>query len=303
MYDLVIIGGGPAAVAAGVYASRKKIKAVVVTKEFGGQSIVSDNIQNWIGTKSISGFDLAKSLEDHLKNQKDIEIRENEEISSVEKKESGFSVKCVSGKELETKAVIICSGGRHRILGIPGEDKFTGRGVVFCSTCDAPLFKGKDVAVVGGGNAGLEAILDLIQYANKIYLVVRSSVKGDPLTMDKVISSGKVSIIENAEPKEVIGDLMVSGMKYKDLISGEEKELPVQGIFVEIGTTPNSQIVERVVEINGKGEIIVDCNGRTSVEGIWAAGDVSSASYNQNNVAVGDAIRATLDINDWLKMR
>ena len=303
MYDLIIVGGGPAATAAGVYASRKKMKSVVIAKQLGGQSIVSDNIQNWIGTKSISGFDLAKTLEDHLRDQKDLEIAEGEQASSVQKKDSGFVVKCASGKEFESKAVIVCSGGRHRMMGIPGEDKFAGKGVVFCSTCDAPLFRNKTVAVVGGGNAGLEAAEDLIQYAEKIYLIVRSSVKGDPTTVERVMSSGKVTVIENAEPSEVIGDMMVNGLKYKDSVSSETKEIAVQGIFVEIGTVPNSEPVKDIAEINNKGEIVVDRNGRSTVEGIWAAGDVSSAGYKQSNIAVGDAARATLNIYEWLKTK
>jgi len=303
MYELLILGGGPAAVSAGIYAGRKRIKTVIVTDNFSGQSIVSDKIENWIGTKEISGFDLAKSMEDHLRSQQGIEIVDGELGQLIERIEGGFSVKTPSGKAFETKAVVIATGGRHRKLGIPGEDKFEGRGVVFCSTCDAPLFRGREIAVVGGGNAGLEAVIDLIPYASKIHLIVRADkIKGDPQTFDMVKASDKVSIIYNATPKEILGDSFVSAIKYTDTASNEEKEITVQGVFVEVGTVPNSDMVKGLVELGEKNEIKIDCRtGRSSVLGIWAAGDVSDAPYKQNNIAAGDGIKAVLNVYDWLR--
>jgi len=302
MYELIIIGGGPAAVSAGVYAARKKIKAAVIAESFGGQSIVSDDIGNWIGTKSITGWDLAKQLEEHLRAQEGIDIIEDK-VEVVAKKESGFSVKTLSGKEYETKTVIICSGGKHRHLNVPGEDKFVGKGVVFCSTCDAPLFKDKDVAVVGAGNAGLEAVLDLVPYAKKIYLIVRGDkIKGDQSTFEDVLNCGKAEVIYNADTKEILGDGFVSGLKYTDTSSGKEKEISVQGIFVEIGTLPNSDMVKDLVELNERGEIKVDARtGKSSIPGIWAAGDVTDLLYKQSNIAVGDAVRATLNAYSYLR--
>src|SRR5581483_7056574 len=168
MYDLIIIGGGPGGVAAGVYAARKKMKTLIITDTFGGQSVVSADVQNWICTKSISGFDLAKSLEEHLRAQPGIEIVENDLVASVEKKDAAFSVATKKGKTLETKYILLASGSRRKKLDVPGEKEFDGRGVVYCSICDAPLFGGKTVAVVGGGNSALEAVLDLLPYASKI---------------------------------------------------------------------------------------------------------------------------------------
>ena len=175
MFDLVIVGGGPGAVAAGVYAARKKIKTLLITDSFGGQSLVSADIQNWIGDKSISGLELAQKLEEHLRAQEDIEISDSDRVNLVEKISTGFKIGTQSGKFYETRTLLIASGSRRRRLGVPGEDKLDGKGVAYCATCDAPLFKNKVVAVVGGGNAGLEAGLDLLSYARKIYILVRGA--------------------------------------------------------------------------------------------------------------------------------
>ena len=309
MEDLVIIGGGPAGVAAGVYAARKKIKTVLITDSFGGQSLVSADIQNWIGDPSLTGFELAQKLEKHLKAQEDIKIVESDLVSKIETMDStsspqggGFRVETKKGTTLETRTVLMALGSRRRRLGVPGEDKFEGKGVVFCSTCDAPIFKDKVTAVVGGGNAGLEAVRDLLPYATKIYLIARSdALKGDPITQDTVKQSPKVDIIYNAETQEILGDGFVTALRYKDKASGGVKELKLDGVFVEIGSVPNSDLVKDVVERNERGEIVVDHKTqRTSLPGIWAAGDVSDVLYKQNNVSVGDAVKAVLNIYDYL---
>jgi len=301
MYDLIIIGGGPAGVSAGVYAARKKIKSLVIADFFGGRSVISDNIENWIGTKSISGLELAQKMEQHLRAQEEIEISEDK-VSEIVKINDRFLIKTDAGKEYQAKTVLICTGGKHRHLNIPGEEKFIGRGIAFCSTCDAPLFKNKNVAVVGAGNAGLEAVIDLMPYATKIYLLVHGDkIKGDVLTREKVINYDKVQIIYNTETTEITGDTFVSGLKYLDMISREIKEIVVQGVFVTIGATPNSDIVRGLVELNEHGEIIIDYGtGQTSLKGIWAAGDVTDSPYKQNNIAAGDAARAVLDIYAFL---
>ena len=301
MYELIIIGGGPAGVSAGVYAARKKIKTLVIADAFGGRSIVSDNIENWIGTKSISGLELAQQLEQHLRAQEEIEISEDK-VSEIVKIDDRFLIKTDSGKEHQTKTVLLCTGGKHRHLNIPGEEKFIGKGVVFCSTCDAPFFKNKNVAVVGAGNTGLEAVIDLVPYAAKIYLLVRGDkIKGDALTHEKVINYDKVQVIYNTETTEITGDTFVSGLKYLDTISRETKEVAVQGVFVTIGAIPNSDIIRGLVELNEYDEIIIDYGtGQTSLKGIWAAGDVTNSPYKQNNIAVGDAARAVMDIYAFL---
>jgi alkyl hydroperoxide reductase subunit F len=304
MYDLVIIGGGPAGVAAGIYAARKKIKTVIVAEEFGGQSIVSADVQNWIGTPSISGFDLAENLKKHLFAHKEsIEIMEGDRVAAIAKQGDGtFVLTLKSGKTLEANYIFLASGSRRRRLNVPGEDKFEGKGVVYCSICDAPLFKDKVVAVVGGGNAGLEAVVDLIPYAKKIYLIVRSDApKGDPITLEKVTGHPSVEVITNAVTQEIKGERFVTGLAYVDQKTNETKELPLEGVFVEIGAIPNSDIVKDLTTMNERGEVIVDHKTQqSSCAGIWAAGDVSDVLYKQNNVSAGDAVKAILNIYEGM---
>lgn len=304
MYDLIIIGGGPGGVAAGIYAARKKMKTALVTDTFGGQSLVSAGIENWIGTKNISGYDLAKSLEDHLRAQKDIDIIDGDLVAAVVKKDDGtFSVTTKNGKALETRFILLASGSRRKRLGIPGEDQFDGKGVVFCTTCDAPLFGGKTVAVVGGGNSALEGVIDLIPYASKIYLLVRGDVlKGDPITQDKIKTHPQVEVLFGAVPEEITGEAFVNGIKYKDVKSGEQKSLALEGLFVEIGLIPNSDFVKDLVKLDAFGAVVADARTQeTSCPGIWAIGDVTDGLYKQNNISVGEGVKATLNIYDQVK--
>lgn len=302
MFDLIVVGGGPAGVAAGVYAARKKIKTLLIAKEFGGQSLVSADVQNWIGTKSLSGLDLAKNLEEHLRAQEGIEVLDSDLVTRVEKISGGFSVITESGKNFEAKTILVCSGSHHKKLGVPGEDELNGKGVVYCSTCDAPLFGGKTVAVVGAGNAGLEAVRDLFPYAEKIYMLVRSDkIKGDPITFEAVQTNPKVEILYQAEVQEILGDNLVTGVKYLDKSSNQIKELKLDGVFVEIGSAPNSDLVKDLVKLDQRGQIIVDHKTQmSSLPGIWAAGDVTDVLYKQNNISAGDAIKAVLNIYDYL---
>ncbi len=301
VYDLIIIGGGPAAAAAGVYAARKKIKTLLIAEGFGGQSLVSQDIQNWIGTISISGYDLGQAFEAHLRAQEDIEIVTGELVKTVSKKEGAFSVVTEGGKHYETKTVLVTTGGRRKKLGVVGEKEFDGKGVAYCSICDAPLFGGKVVAVVGGGNAGLEAVIDLLPYATKIYLLQRSgALKGDAVTQERIMQDSKVEVIFNATTSEIHGDSFVNGLTYEDTTTKEVNRLDVQGVFIEIGSLPNSELVKDMVATTPYGEIEVDVYGKTSLLGIWAAGDVTSLKYKQNNIAAGDAVRAVLSIYDYL---
>ncbi|MEK7641288.1 MAG: FAD-dependent oxidoreductase [Patescibacteria group bacterium] len=301
MYDLVIIGGGPGGVAAGVYAARKKIKCAIVAGDFGGASKVSGDIQNWIGTQSVSGYEWSKMLEEHLRAQKGIDVIQPDLAEKVEKIDGGFLVKTKKGKSLEAKTILVTTGSARKKLNIPGEKEFDGKGVVYCSTCDAPIFDGKVVAVVGGGNAGLEAVLDALPYASKIYLLDHNEeLKGDAVTREKIKASPKVEIILKTEPVEILGDKFVTGMKYKDG-GGVVKELKLEGVFVEIGSYPNVAFVKDLIKTNEFGEIIIDHKTQaTSLPGIWAAGDASDVLYKQNNISAGDAIKAVLNITDHL---
>lgn len=303
IYDLIIIGGGPAGIAAGVYASRKKIKTLLITDRFGGQSVIASNIQNFIGFKSISGFELSKILEEQLRRQSDIEIKEGTLASQIEKKDNGFIVKTEKGEIFETKTILLAVGSRYRKLKAAGEDKFEGKGVFYCATCDAPLLKNKPAAVIGGGNSGVESVIDLLPYASKVYLLeYTEALRADPINQERIKGAEKVEIITMAEVKEFFGDEFIRGLKYLDRRTKEIKELTAAGVFVAIGYQPNSEIIKGLAELNKAGEVVVDCKTqKTSCPGIWAAGDISDCLYHQNNIAIGDAIKAALNIYDYLK--
>jgi alkyl hydroperoxide reductase subunit F len=303
MYDLIIIGGGPAGVAAGVYAARKKINSAIVADSFGGQSTVSADIQNWIGVPSVSGFDFAQGLEKHLRVQEGIEIISPEAVVKLESVGEDLKVILRDGKELMTRTVFLATGAKRRKLGIPGEQEFDGKGVAYCSICDAPMFQGQSVAVVGGGNAGLEAVLDLVPYASEIYLLHRhSELKGDKITQEKIKDIKNLKIILSAEPTKILGDKLVNTLVYKDLMDGTEKELKVHGVFVEVGHLPANELVKDLVVLNEHGQIKVDpWTQKTSHARIWAAGDVTDGRYQQNNISMGDAVKAVLNIQEFLR--
>ncbi len=306
MYDLIIIGLGPGGVAAAVYAGRNKLKTLVIGEDLGGQSVVSTNIQNWIGIPSISGSRMAAGLSAHLETVKeDVKVVIGSVVKSIVKieEEAKTIFKIMTEDEAyETATVLIASGGRRRKLGIGGEDKFIENGVYYCTICDAPLMADRTVAVVGGGKAGFESIIDLLPYASQIYLLeITGKLRGEKKTQENVLQNEKIKVLLNAKPLEILGDQFVTALIYVDLTTRERRKIDLDAIFVEIGSIPNSDFAKDLVEINQWGEIIVDpLSGRTSVEGIWAAGDVTSLPYKQNNIAMGDAIRATLNICDYL---
>lgn len=315
LYDVVIIGGGPAACGAAVYTARKKMKTLLITQSFGGQSIVSNDIQNWIGEVHITGFDLAKKLEEHVRSFSDmVDIQTPEkavEVKAVkcslgESRVCDFEVKTDKGNTYFGKTVIVTSGARRRELGVPGEAKFQGKGVAYCSTCDAALFPSKKVAVVGGGNAGLEAVQDLSKYASEIYLMTNGDkLIGDPVTIEEIEKDPKLKeIIYNAQILEVLGDSLVTGLKFKDSNTQQEKILEVQGVFVEIGSVPNSEMVKDLVQLDDHKQIMINFqHARTSRPGVFAAGDVTDDPYKQNNVSVGDGVRAALAAQAYLQNR
>jgi len=303
MYELIIVGGGPAAISAGIVAARKKIKTLVIADSFGGQWITAGDIQNFIGIKSVSGFNLAKNLEAHLRAQEGIEIKQAA-VSKITKKDGEFSIATDNGEIFETKTVLVVSGSSHRKLNVPGEKEFEGRGVFYCATCDAPLMKDKIVAVVGGGNSAFESAISLLDYASKVYVLDRAEIlKADEVNQEKVRNSGKAEIISGISITEIFGDKAVSGLKYQNYEGGEIKELTVEGIFISINRVANCGIASELVEINESGEIVVDPKTqKTSVDGIWAAGDVTDVLYKQGNIAIGDAMKAALNIYSYLRI-
>ena len=307
MYDLIIIGGGPAGVAAGVYAARKRLKTVLITEEIGGQSTVSEGIENWVGSPKIHGAELAKTFKAHLDAVKGdvVELALGERVTKLVSAAEGFTVTTKSGKEFSAKAVLIARGAGRRKLDVPGAEKFENKGVTYCASCDGPLFSGMDVAVVGGGNAGFETALQLLAYAKSVTLLHRhKEFKADAVTIEKARAHANMRILAHAEPTEVLGEQFVTGLTYLDKDSNETKELSVSGIFVEAGVMPNTDFAEGLVPFDAVKRVIVDPrNQRTSVEGVWAAGDATDELYHQNNIAAGDGVKALEDIYLWVKRR
>ncbi len=302
-YDLVIIGGGPAGCAAAVYAARKRLKTALLAYEFGGQSTVSADIQNWIGTPSVSGENLAKMLEGHVRAYAEdvVDIKTGEKVITIrqeEMKEGKIFITVTDAGEYRSKAVLIATGSNRRRITVPGGDEFEHKGITYCASCDGPLFAGQDVAVIGGGNAGFETAAQLLAYAKSVTLLhYKDEYKADPITVQKVLNNPNMTGILNAELSEVYGEKFAKGLKYVDKTTGETKDLPVTGIFVEIGQIPNTVFAKDVVEIDAIGKIIVDpMTQKTSVSGIWAAGDCTNGLYHQNNIAAGDAVKALEDI-------
>lgn len=300
MYDLAIIGAGPAGSAGAVYAARKQLKTVLITKEFGGQSIVSEDIQNWVGTPHVAGEALKKQLEEHVRAYAEgvVDIESDDIVQKLTKEGDAFSLLTEKGTHLEARAVLVTAGGSRRKLAVPGAEKFDNKGLTYCASCDGPLFAGMDVAVVGGGNAGFETAAQLLAYTKSVTLLQRRNAYiADPVTVEKVLAHPNMRGILNAETTEVVGENFVTGITYRDGKDGSEHTLPVSGIFAEIGFMPNTQFLDGILELDAIQRIVVDCkNQRTSLSGVWAAGDCTNGLYHQNNIAAGDAVKALEDI-------
>ena len=298
MYDLAIIGGGPAGVAAGVYASRKRLKTVFITKDFGGQSSVSEEIQNWIGTPKISGLDLAANLKKHLESYAGdiVDIKEGEICEEIKKENAAFALR-TNAAEYSAKTILITAGSHRRKLAVPGAEEFENKGITYCASCDGPLFADQDVAIIGGGNAAFDSAAQLLAYCKSVTLVNRSDeFRADPATVKKVLSNPKMHALTNAMLVKIDGGKFVKSLTYKNQ-DGVEKELAVTGIFVEIGSVPSTDFLKNLVDVNQYGMIITDPKTqKTSCDGIWAAGDVTDGLYHQNNIAAGDAVKALEDI-------
>ncbi|MCM8785756.1 MAG: FAD-dependent oxidoreductase [Candidatus Omnitrophica bacterium] len=296
-YELIIIGAGPAGLTGGIYAARKKIDFIILTEDIGGMTNYSWDIENYLGYQFITGPELVEKFKEHIK-EFNVDIREGRKVIKVLKDSINFKILTNSETYL-TKTVIIATGRRAKKLNVKGENEFRNRGITYCATCDAPLFKDKIVAVVGGGNAGLDAVLQLSRIADKIYLIeVKSELTGDKFVVEKVKGIKKVEIFVNSKIMEIYGDKFVSGVKVRR--NGEIIDIKVDGIFVEIGSIPNSEIID-FVEKNEYGEIIVDCKNRTSYSGIFAAGDVTNVFAKQIIVACGEGAKASISSFEYLK--
>lgn len=307
MYELTIIGGGPAGIAAGVYASRKQLKTLFITKDWGGQSIVSTDIQNWIGSPSIAGSKLANDLRTHLETYAGeyVDIKSGTTAGRIEKTDEGFTVHLSSGESFATKTILVASGSQRRKLPAVNADKFEHKGLTYCASCDGPMFSGQDVVVVGGGNAAFETAAQLLAYTKSVTLLQRADAyKADPVTVEKVLAHPNMTGILNAHVTEVSGETFVSGLSYLNTTTNTTHTLPTTGIFVEIGMIPNTEYLNGVIELDTYKRVVIDpWTQKTTTPGIWAAGDCTNVLYHQNNIAAGDAVRALEDIYVTIKTK
>ena len=305
MFDLAIIGGGPAGIAAGVYAARKRLKTVFITEGIGGQSMDSMGIENWIGTEKITGGQLADALERHLKAYVSdvVEIHIEERVEKAEKIQGGFSITTAKGT-YDARALIVATGGSRKKLSAKNADLFENKGLSYCASCDGPMFSGQDVVVVGGGNAGFETAAQLLAYCKSVTLIHRNKEfsKADAATVESVLAHPNMHTIVNAEPAEITGDPFVDKVTVKDRTTSTLTEVAATGVFVEIGMVPSTQFVQGLVDLDELGRVKVNPkNQRTSVEGIWSCGDCTDELYHQNNIAAGDGVKALEDAYFWLK--
>ncbi len=300
MYDLIIIGGGPAGAAAAIYASRKQLKTVLIVEDWGGQSSVSTEVQNWIGTIAISGADLGDSLRKHVEAYAGtiLEIQRGTRATALATFDDHVEITTAKGENVEAKTVLVSSGANRRTLDVPGAKEFDQKGLTYCASCDGPLFADKDVAVIGGGNAGFETALQLLAYCKTVTLLNRgNALRADEISIAAAKAHPNMRIRMNAEPTQVLGSQFVTGLKYTDAKTKAETTLAVEGIFVEIGLLPNTTWMGDTVAKNKVGQIIVDPRtGRASHPRVWAAGDCTDGLYHQNNIAAGDAVKALEDI-------
>jgi alkyl hydroperoxide reductase subunit F len=298
-YELAIVGGGPAGAAAAIYAARKRLKTIFITDEWGGQSTVSSDIQNWIGTPSISGADLAKNLRAHVEAHAADVLTILSPARATALSVHDDSVEITTNKgSFTAKALLITTGAMRRKLEVPGAAEYDQKGLTYCASCDGPLFADKDVAVVGGGNAAFETALQLLAYCKTVTLLNRTeTLRADEITVASAAAHANMRIVKNAEPTEVVGAQFATGIKYKDAKTGVETLLPAEGIFIEIGLLPNTEWLGDTLEMNAIKQIKVDPRTlKTSKPMIWAAGDVTDGLYHQNNIAAGDAVKALEDI-------
>ncbi|HEY4391507.1 MAG TPA: alkyl hydroperoxide reductase subunit F [Paenibacillus sp.] len=298
-YDVLVVGGGPAGASAAIYAARKGIRTGIVAERFGGQVNDTLGIENLIGTKYTEGPKLAASLEEHAK-EYNIDIMKSQLAKRLEKKDF-VEVELENGAILKSKTVIVSTGARWRNLGVPGEAEFKNKGVAYCPHCDGPLFAGKHVAVVGGGNSGVEAAIDLAGVAGHVtVLEFMSELKADSVLQERLNSLPNTTVIKNAQVKEITGTNKVDGVTYIERESGEEKHIDLQGIFIQIGLVPNTDWLADTVERTRMGEIVVDSRGATTVPGVFAAGDCTNSPYKQIIISMGSGATAALGAFDYM---
>jgi len=298
-FDVLVVGGGPSGASAAIYAARKGIRTGIVAERFGGQILDTLGIENFIGTKYTEGPKLAASLEEHVK-EYDVDVMNSQRAKRLEKKDL-IEVELENGAVLKSKTVILSTGARWRNVNVPGEAEFKNKGVAYCPHCDGPLFAGKDVAVIGGGNSGVEAAIDLAGICNHVTVVEFSAeLKADSVLQERLNSLSNVTVLKNAQTKEITGTDKVNGLTYIDRETEEEHHIELQGVFVQIGLVPNTDWLGDTIEKTRVGEIVVDNHGATSIPGVFAAGDCTNSPYKQIIISMGSGANAALGAFDYL---
>lgn len=300
LFEVLILGGGPAAMTAAVYAARKMLKLAVITKDWGGQVATTSEIENYMGFQTITGEELTKKFKEQVQ-LFEVPVWKGEKVKKVELRDPVFHVTLEGGSTFRSKTLILATGKRSRKLGVPGEEELAGKGVAYCATCDAPFYKDKEVVVAGGGNSAATAAIDLLKVAKSITLV--NFVEGwqaDEVLMKPLHESSKVTLLDHHQITAIRGEERVEKVLVKDRGSGAERELQAQGLFVEIGLLPNSEPVEGLVKMTPRKEVIVDCHARTSVPGLMGAGDVTTVPFKQIVVSAGEGAKAALSAYDYL---
>ena len=300
MYDLIIIGAGPAGMTAAVYAARKRLNAMLLSKDLGGQVLWTTGVENYMGYQFIEGFELIQKFEEQVK-QFPVEQKIGQGVASLSRLDGGFEIKTENGETYQAKAVIIAAGKRPRQLNVPGEEKLKGRGVTYCATCDGPLFTGEKVAVIGGGNSALEAADDMLKIAEHVHLISLTPLTGDQILIDKMKDDPKLTILTEHTVVEIKGASSVEGVKIRDLKSGEEKNIEARAVFIEIGLIPNSEFAKDITRLNKLGEIEINCSCETGTAGLFASGDVTNVPEKQIVVAAGEGAKAALQAHRYLQ--
>lgn len=299
LYDLIVIGGGPAGLNAALYAKRRGLSTCILTKRKGGQLLDTSMVDNYLGIREISGENMVEEFLQHL-GTLEVPIKDEAEVMAYTFENGSHRLKLLSGELYKAKTILISTGSNPRHLDVLGEDTYAGKGVAYCAICDAPLFKGKDVFIAGGGNSAVESALDLAKLAKSVTLVHRSQLRADRILTDKLYEDPKIKVYLETQILEIFGDDAMKGIRAMDKKTGEELKLHADGIFIEIGHLPNLGPFKDLLALNEKGEILVDEKNRTSISGIYAAGDVTNIPYKQIIIAASDGAKAALAANEYL---
>jgi alkyl hydroperoxide reductase subunit F len=306
VYDLIIIGAGPAGMTAAIYAARKKLKVLIISKDIGGQASLSSDIENYPGFAMITGTELVKNFEKHLDEFKDdicLKLT-NSGIDKISKRGELVEIHSADGQAERAKALIISSGKVPKKLGIKGEEEFLNKGVSYCAWCDGPLFAKREVAVIGGGNSALDTAINLSKVAKQIYIInVNPKLTGDKAMVDKVSQSHNIRIINNATTLEIQGDKLVGAIKIHDKQTGLDKNIEVEGVFIEIGQVPATDYLEGTIDLNSQGEIKINKHNSTNIEGIFAAGDITNVAEKQIIIAAGEGAKAAIAASKYLSSK